>query len=135
MSVPILPQNPANKYYPQEEKIVINGIEYYKSTVRSEHHSLYSYFKLDDDIRKLAQEWIADNFIPTKNVYRGLSSYGLKHCIQADIDLYLTSGQFEYAMINAGFIPTDLGRPFFYFNISKRSRALNLNSKKSRRNS
>ena len=131
MSPIILPQIVSTKkYYPREEKIIINGIEYFKPNVPSEHHSLYSYFKLDDDTKQLAQEWIADNFIPRTKVYMRLSSYGLKHCIQYDIDVYLTSGQFEYAMIDFGFIPTNLDWPFFFFNVSEKSRALNLGRKK-----
>lgn len=118
------------KEYPREEEIVINGVKYIQPDVPSEHHSLSSYFKLDNETKKLARDWILDNFIPRKNTYIGLSSYGLKHCIQADIGVYLTSGQFEYAMIDAGFIPSDRGLPFLFFNVSKRSRALNLGSKK-----
>lgn len=112
----------ANTTYPCSESIEINGIEYSKELVPSEHHSLYSYFRVDEETRDKVRYWMQRAYLPSNRLYTAYSSYGLKHDMHAHIQIYMTSGQYEHAMIDAGFRPGDgPKKDFLYFYISKNS--------------
>lgn len=65
--------------------------------------------------------WIDDNLSPIKSVNHYHTSYGLKHIMESDIDLYVTNSQFKEAMLICGYEPHDPSRLNWNFRISKRS--------------
>lgn len=74
-------------------------------------------------------DWIEENIIPRKTAYEGVSSYGLKHILTHDTDIYLTNNQFKHAMLLAGYEPV---RPYmlnWHYCISKKSKAFDYKSR------
>lgn len=52
-------------------------------------------------------EWIRGNIRPAKRVLSGKTSYGLKHLLERDTDIYLTNNEFKDAMMLAGYMPVN----------------------------
>lgn len=63
------------------------------------------------DLPKGTQEqidnWIKSNFKHSQRENKGHTSYGLKHILQDDLEIYLTNNQFKDAMLKAGFEPVN----------------------------
>jgi hypothetical protein len=59
------------------------------------------------DCEKEVSEWINAHIKPSKRIYPYVTSYGLKHMLDHDINIYLTNNQFKDAMLLAGFYPVD----------------------------
>lgn len=81
---------------------------------------------LIDGLSKMEQEkvftWINKNLFPTKHTpLMTLSSYGLKHCLEEDLKIYLTNNQFKDAMLKLDWFPADMHMLNWHFNISKSS--------------
>lgn len=50
--------------------------------------------------------WISDHMEPSRQ-YGKNTSYGLKHILEDDLNLYVTNGEFKGAMLKAGYKPKD----------------------------
>lgn len=77
-----------------------------------------------EEIQQEVLEWIRTGFTPRKTFLEERTDYGLKHILQRDTGIYLTSNQFKDAMLIAGFEPKDRGAFRWVFGISKKSPAL-----------
>ena len=69
-------------------------------------------------------DWIRANLFPRKTPYNYTTSYGLKHKLEHDIQIYLTNNQFKDAMMMCGFDPVDPDELNWHFCISAKSPAL-----------
>ena len=76
-----------------------------------------------EDEGKSVIHWIDDNLLPIKTVNHSHTSYGLKHIMENDIDLYVTNSQFKEAMLICGYEPHDPSRLNWNFRTSRRSPA------------
>lgn len=81
----------------------------------------------------IAMQWIAENIRPRKTPLQGTTSYGLKHYLQSDTDLYLTNNEFKDAMLMAGYEPVDPNELNWRYCISKRSLAFDWKYRKMNR--
>ena len=88
----------------------------YKSDYRTE-------FKKTDPRHEETMRWISENLKPRKTPNRKHSSYGIKHLLQMDTDIYLTNGEFKDAMVQAGYEPEDPRMQNWVFGVSQRSLA------------
>ena len=70
-----------------------------------------------------AVNWCKNNFISGANQLKDYTSYGLKHVLEEDINLYLSNGQFKAVMLLAGFKTTNVENLNWTFNILKSSPA------------
>lgn len=76
----------------------------------------------DDDPKlwlnyKTISDWIKKNFRPNKNSVCPSSSYGLKHLLQEETNIYLTNNQFKDAMWLAGYYPIDPDELNWHYNL------------------
>ena len=76
------------------------------------------------EIQEKVFAWIKENIYPRKTPLEFPTSYGLKHILKRDIDIYLTNNAFKDAMLQCGFEPVDFTELNWSFRISKRSPAL-----------
>ncbi len=60
----------------------------------------------DVDIRAVGT-WIRENIRKGRTVYKGRTSYGLKHVLERDTGIYLTNNEFKDAMLLTGYFPVD----------------------------
>lgn len=51
--------------------------------------------------------WIHNNLIPSSRANNNHTSYGIKHILQDELNIYTTNNQFKDAMMKAGFNPVD----------------------------
>ncbi|MGD9679223.1 MAG: RNA-binding domain-containing protein [Vulcanibacillus sp.] len=128
--------------------ITRDGAKYYikklrdSALIRREGSNRYGYYEtyqeldrpsdfmnLDDETRRKVLAWCEKYFVPSQSIYLDMSSYGLKHILEKDTDIYLTNGQFKGAMILSGFIPKSIDELNWYFNISKKSPAIYMGKK------
>ena len=73
--------------------------------------------------QETALRWILENIKPRKTVLRERTSYGIKHILQRDCNLYLTNNQFKDAMLLSGYEPTDPNELNWHYCISAKSPA------------
>lgn len=73
--------------------------------------------------QEIVMAWIRENFIPRKTVLYGNTSYGLKHILQHDTNIYLTNNEFKDAMLQCGFEPSDPDELNWHYRISRKSPA------------
>ena len=59
----------------------------------------------DEEISQIG-EWIRNNIRPSDRLYP-VSSYGLKHKLEADTHIYMTNNEFKDAMFLAGYHPAN----------------------------
>lgn len=78
---------------------------------------------LPDEEQKIVRTWIQEELRPRKTPLLGRSSYGLKHVLQGQTDIYLTNNQFKDAMLFCGYQPVDSSRLNWNYCLSKRSPA------------
>ena len=76
------------------------------------------------EIQEKVFAWIKENIYPRKTPLEIPNSYGLKHILKRDTDIYLTNNAFKDAMLQCGFEPVDYEKLNWSFRISKRSPAL-----------
>ena len=79
------------------------------------------------EIQAQVLAWIKENLRPRKTPLDIPSSYGLKHILQRETDIYLTNNAFKDAMLQCGFEPCDWDALNWHFGISKRSPAFTKN--------
>ena len=75
------------------------------------------------EIQAQVLEWIKENLRSRKTPLWERSSYGLKHLLEDETDIYLTNNAFKDAMLQCGFEPCNLDELNWCFRISKRSPA------------
>ena len=69
-----------------------------------------------------AVEWIKQNFIPTTKKWKNLyNSYGLKHKFENATGIYITNGEFKYAMSVAGIEPEKKEYPNWEYRLDRHS--------------
>lgn len=78
---------------------------------------------IPEEQQQIVIHWIHDNIRPIKTVNRCHSSYGIKHILQHDTDIYLTNNQFKDAMMQCGYLPVDPDVLNWNFRISEKSLA------------
>ena len=76
-----------------------------------------------EGIQDIVLLWIHDNIRTSKSVNKCHSSYGIKHILHNDTNIYLTNNQFKDAMMQCGHNPDDPDRLNWNFRISERSPA------------
>lgn len=76
------------------------------------------------EIQEQVLTWIKENIRPRKTPLELPTSYGLKHMLQEETDIYLTNNAFKDAMLQCGFEPTNPKDLNWCFRISKKSPAL-----------
>lgn len=72
----------------------------------------------------LAVKWILENLTPIKSDSNLETSYTLKHKFEYATGIYMTNGEFKYAMREAGFEPTYKTEPNWEYRISRKSPGL-----------
>lgn len=78
---------------------------------------------LPPETQAIVIKWIGENFKPRKTPLDEWTSYGLKHLIKNNINIYMTNCQFKGAMLQCGFEPEYWGELNWVFGLSKRSPA------------
>lgn len=78
---------------------------------------------IDEETQKRVFDWIDENFSPRRTKLPDVTSYGLKHLLQRDINIYLTNNQFKDAMMHCGYMPVDPNTCNWIYRISKDSKA------------
>ena len=81
------------------------------------------YKDLEEWEKIMTEQWIRDNLRPRKTPLYERTSYGIKHLLERDTDIYLTNDQFKYAMLTCGYIPVDPLELNWHFRLSKKSPA------------
>jgi len=73
---------------------------------------------------EIAEKWIQENCIPTKQVRRKYSScsYTLKHVCERDAHTYISNGAFIQAAVNCGYqYSGDIPNPYFDIRVKRES--------------
>ena len=91
----------------------LNGFGFKNSTTKFEA-SVFENNKTIEQLRPV----IKKHFSPAKTVYKGSSSYGLKHIAERHLDNYVSNGEFIYAMHMEGY-NIERDDPNCYFNIKR----------------
>lgn len=78
---------------------------------------------IPEDHQEVVLLWIRDNIIPIKSGNFRHSSYGIKHILHHDTNIYLTNNQFKDAMMQCGHNPVDPDKLNWNFRISEMSPA------------
>lgn len=71
--------------------------------------------------QEIISNWINDYLIPRESVNKELTSYSIKHKLEADTGIYLTNNQFKDAMLMEGYKPSNPNALNWTFGISKHS--------------
>ena len=69
-------------------------------------------------------KWIKNNLIHRNSPNLCYTSYGLKHILERDLNIYLTNNQFKDAMLMCEFFPVDHRNVNWCYFISQKSPAL-----------
>ena len=78
---------------------------------------------LPEEQQKIVLDWIKNNILLRKTPNYRYSSYGIKHLLQADKNIYLTNNQFKDAMLMCAFYPANQKAVYWNFYISNKSPA------------
>ena len=81
------------------------------------------YTELPNKEQEIVLNWIRQNILPRKTPLLSNSSYGLKHMLERDTDIYMTNNQFKDAMLACGFLPVNERALNWHYCISRRSPA------------
>lgn len=82
---------------------------------------------LPKETQNIVLKWIRQNIIPRKTPLQyKWSSYGIKHCLQAMTNIYVTNNQFKDAMLLCGFYPVDETEVNWHYCISEKSPAFDI---------
>ncbi len=73
--------------------------------------------------QEIVLDWIRSNLLPRKTVLSYRTSYGLKHLLERETNIYLTNNEFKDAMMMCGFEPADPNALNWKYRISERSPA------------
>jgi len=87
-----------------------DGLYLSEKAAMGSHTPVYCRTRMNQEPEKFHEEaiekmraWIREWFQPRKTMNNRFSSYALKHWIQNDKDVYLTNGEFIFAMIMEGY--------------------------------
>lgn len=75
-----------------------------------------AFYNLPAETRQQVCDWITQNFKERKNFNRGASAYGVKHILQRETAIYVTTFEFCDAMKECGFEAEQIGHNNFIFN-------------------
>lgn len=81
------------------------------------------------EVQEEVYAWIRENILPRKTPNRFHSSYGIKHILQGDKDIYLTNNEFKDAMMQCGYMPVDANELNWTYRISQKSPAFDWKSR------
>lgn len=81
---------------------------------------------LDPEDQQMVINWIKRNLRPRKTELQSRSSYGIKHIIQEDTNIYMTNNQFNDAMLQCGYYPVNESELNWKYCLSKKSPAFRL---------
>lgn len=73
--------------------------------------------------QNIVMNWIRENIFPRKTVNFERTSYGVKHLLQWDTNIYLTNNEFKDAMMICGFEPVNPNKLNWMYRISEKSPA------------
>ena len=76
---------------------------------------------LPQDVQDTVMKWIRERIVPRKTVLHGKTSYGLKHLLERDTNIYLSNNEFKDAMMICGYEPHDPNRLNWEYAISRKS--------------
>lgn len=91
-----------------------------------EHHPDYDGLISDEteSVQAAVFNWIRRGLKPRKTPLDLPTSYGLKHVLERQTDIYLTNNAFKDAMLICGYQPADYSELNWRFGVSLRSLAL-----------
>ena len=79
------------------------------------------YTELPHKEQEIVLNWIRQNILPRKTPLLSNSSYGLKHMLERDTDIYMTNNQFKEAMLLSGFLPVEADEKNWRFYVLRSS--------------
>ena len=71
----------------------------------------------DPAVQETVLSWIKEHIRERRTVYRSRTSYGLKHDLQRDTNIYLTNNEFKDAMMQCGYLPVNPDELNWYYRI------------------
>lgn len=74
--------------------------------------------------------WICSNILPRKTPLYRFSSYGLKHLLQEDTNIYVTNDRFKEIMLLCSFYPVNANDINCFYCISMKSPAIRKHQEK-----
>lgn len=80
-----------------------------------ERLKLGAFYSLPADTQTEVVRWIKQNFKERKTIDRGATAYGLKHILQGETNIYVTTFEFCDAMKECGFEAEQIGENNFIF--------------------
>ena len=75
---------------------------------------------LSTEDQKAALAWFDSHIAPIKGTNYRHSSYGLKHMLENETDVYMTNNQFKHMMLMNGYKPKDHNELNWHFCISEK---------------
>ncbi len=75
------------------------------------------------EVRMEVFKWIKENILPRDTVNDRHTSYGIKHILERDTEIYLTNNEFKDAMMMCGYYPADENELNWTYCISEKSPA------------
>ena len=75
------------------------------------------------DVQEEVFKWIKENILPRDTVNPRHTSYGIKHILERDTEIYLTNNEFKDAMMMCGYMPSDENELNWTYCISEKSPA------------
>ena len=76
-----------------------------------------------EEEQQAVEAWIRENICPRATPNDRHTSYGIKHILQHDTDIYLTNNEFKDAMMRCGFLPVRENDLNWTYRISEKSPA------------
>ena len=76
-----------------------------------------------EDVQQEVFQWIKEKIIPRETPNDRHTSYGIKHILEWDTDIYLTNNEFKDAMMLCGYMPVDENELNWTYCISEKSPA------------
>ena len=77
--------------------------------------------ELDKEYQEKSMAFIAKYCIPIRTINHRHTSYGMKHCLQAELGIYMSNNQFKELMLLSGFVPHRIDERNWTFNVSEKS--------------
>jgi hypothetical protein len=75
------------------------------------------------EVRMEVFKWIKENIVAADKANDRHTSYGIKHILERDTEIYLTNNEFKDAMLMCGYCPVDENELNWTYCISEKSPA------------
>lgn len=80
-----------------------------------------------EDVQQEVFDWIRESIVSRETPNFRHTSYGIKHILERDTEIYLTNNEFKDAMMLCGFMPVDENELNWCYRISEKSPAFKRN--------